>query len=172
MQLGADGCFSYRHLRSAGDGPILYEPTYFLPKEKVDSAQRRVAQARAEGKKKNSSPVSVLPQATVDMCQESWEAANEKKRRADSKRYDASGIFVMTCCHSQVLFLCNIDTPGEQQHYIVVLVEHVASLLPPQATILQAYDIGCVTDHSLNLVRLSLSLSCRHRIIRYIVSHS
>jgi len=95
----------------------------------------------------------VLEEETVNMCQASWEAANEKKRKADAKRYDRSGVFVITCRHSQVLFLCDIDTPGEQQHYVVACLEHVASLLPVQATILQAYDIGCVADHSLNLVR-------------------
>jgi hypothetical protein len=65
----------------------------------------------------------------------------------------------MTCRHSQVIFLCNIDTPGEQQRYIVAMLEEVATLLPLQATILQAYDVGCVVDHSLNLVRLIFSTS-------------
>ncbi|KAJ7305518.1 hypothetical protein DFH08DRAFT_918626 [Mycena albidolilacea] len=51
----------------------------------------------------------------------------------------------------RVIFLCDIDTPGEQQKYIVVLMEEVNSHLPPQATILQAYNMGCVTDHSFNL---------------------
>jgi hypothetical protein len=94
-----------------------------------------------------------MPQEVIDACQESWDAANEKKRKADPKRHDASSIFVMTCRHGQVIFLCNIDTPGEQQRYIIAMLEEVAGLLPPHATMLQAYDVGCVTDHSLNLVR-------------------
>ncbi|KAJ7168055.1 hypothetical protein B0H12DRAFT_1040625, partial [Mycena haematopus] len=79
-----------------------------------------------------------------------------KKQKADPKRYDASGIFVLTCRHSQVLFLADIDTPGEQQQYIVALMEEVISHLPPQATVVQAYDVGCVTDRSINLYPILL----------------
>ncbi|KAJ7839203.1 hypothetical protein B0H14DRAFT_3458801 [Mycena olivaceomarginata] len=116
VQLGADGCFSFRHLRSAGDGPISYDSSYFVSKEKE----------------------------ALDACQESWNAANEKKQKTDTKHFDAGGVFVMTCRHSQVLFLCDIDTPGEQQKYI-------------------AYDVGCVTDHSFNLFHI-LTNGFRERV--------
>ncbi|KAJ7696295.1 hypothetical protein B0H17DRAFT_1131077 [Mycena rosella] len=92
-----------------------------------------------------------IPQEAIDACEASWDAANQKKRKVDPKRHDASSVFVMTCRHSQVLFLCNIDTPGEQQQYIVACLEEVKDLIPLHATIVQAYDVGCVTDHSLNL---------------------
>jgi hypothetical protein len=117
----------------------------------VDAVGKRLdaARDRPAAKAKPS-----MPQEVIDACQESWDAANEKKRKVDPKRYDASGIFVMTCRHGQVIFLCNVDTPGEQQRYIVAMLEEVFTLLPPHATVLQAYDVGCVTEHSLNLVRL------------------
>ncbi|KAJ7739946.1 hypothetical protein B0H14DRAFT_3167995 [Mycena olivaceomarginata] len=120
--LGADGCFSYRHLRSAGDGPISYDPSYFISSEKVHRARDKVAEAR---KKAPAKPHSHTPTETVDGCEETWNAANEKKQKADPKRYDASGIFAMTCRHSQVLFLANIDTPREQHHYLVALMEEL-----------------------------------------------
>jgi hypothetical protein len=46
----------------------------------------------------------------------------------------------------------NIDTPGEQQKYIIAGLEEVFSLLPQRATGLGTYDIGCQTNHSLDLV--------------------
>ncbi|KAJ7490764.1 hypothetical protein FB451DRAFT_1124335 [Mycena latifolia] len=160
IQLGADGCFSYRHLRSAGDGPISYDPSYFISKEKVDIIRERIKNARC----RKPAPVKPsIPQEAIDACQASWDAANENKQKVDPKRHDASGVFVMTCRHSQVLFLCNIDTPGEQQQYIVALMEEVNGLLPPQATVVQAYDVGCVTDHSLNLFPI-LSAGFRERV--------
>ncbi|KAJ7309971.1 hypothetical protein DFH08DRAFT_719066 [Mycena albidolilacea] len=158
--LGADGCFSYRHLRSAGDGPISYDPSYFISPEKVHKARDKVAEAR---KKAPVKPHSHTPTDTVDGCEETWNAANEKKQKADPKRYDASGIFAMTCRHSQVLFLANIDTPGEQQHYLVALMEELREHLPQQATIVQAYDVGCVLDRSLNLYPI-LSPDFRERV--------
>ncbi|KAF7337111.1 hypothetical protein MVEN_02148700 [Mycena venus] len=160
VQLGADGCFSYRHARKAGDGPISYDPAYFLSKEKVDKIGDRIADAR---KKKPSKCTPRIPEEVIDACEASWDAANEKKKKVDTKCHDASGVFVMTCRHSQVLFQCNIDTPGEQQKYIVALMEEVISLLPPQATVLQAYDVGCVTDHSFNLYPI-LSQGIRERV--------
>ncbi|KAJ7866341.1 hypothetical protein B0H13DRAFT_2561464 [Mycena leptocephala] len=148
VQFGADGCFSYHHLRKAGDGPISYDPSLFIPKHKVDVVGKRLDAVRDHlaAKAKPS-----MPQEVIDTCQESWDAANEKKWKVDPKRYDASGIFVMTCRHRQVIFLCNVDTPGEQQRSIVAMLGEVFTLLPPHATVLQAYDVGCVTEHSLNL---------------------
>ncbi|KAJ7050064.1 hypothetical protein C8F01DRAFT_1068234 [Mycena amicta] len=141
VQLGGDACFSYRHLRSAGDGPTGYNPRLFVPKAKVDAVKSRMDSAR-KGK-----PGPMLD----DGCSESWNAANEKKKLVDPKRYDASGIFALTCRRSQVIFMVNVDTSGEQHHYIVALLEEVISHLPPEATICQAYDIGCVVDHTLKM---------------------
>jgi hypothetical protein len=147
--LGADGCFSYRHLRSAGDGPIGYDPSYFISAEKVAQVQERVAKARKSHPKRRKPEKGGLGHD----CGDTWTAANENKKTADPKRYDASGIFAMTCRHSQVLFLANIDTPGEQQHYLIALLEELKEHLPEAATVLQAYDIACVLARSINLVR-------------------
>jgi hypothetical protein len=83
VQFGADGCFSYRHLRSAGDGPISYDPTYFISKEKVDATAWRMekAKGRPPAKYKPS-----IPEEAIDACKESWDAADEKKQKADPKR--------------------------------------------------------------------------------------
>ncbi|KAJ6606334.1 hypothetical protein DFH09DRAFT_896986 [Mycena vulgaris] len=151
IQLGSDGCFSYRHLRSAGDGPISYDPAYFLSKEKVDAIGDKLTKARS---KKPSAYTFPIPKEAVDACEASWTAANEKKLKSDPGRYDSHGIFVTTCRHSQVLFLCNIDTPGEQQKYLIAAMEEVASMLPPEATMTQCYDVACVTDQSVYLFPL------------------
>ncbi|KAK7046978.1 hypothetical protein R3P38DRAFT_2507537 [Favolaschia claudopus] len=160
VQGGADGCFNYLRLKSAGNGPISYNPKYFLSKEKTDAAGRKILVARKNPK---ANPNSLVAKEVVAMCEESWDAANEKKKKANPERYDASGIFVMTCRHGQPIFLCNIDTPGEQQRYIVAMVEELFTMLPKQATLMQAYDVACVTDHSLDLYPI-VSESIRSRI--------
>ncbi|KAJ7878978.1 hypothetical protein B0H14DRAFT_3774904 [Mycena olivaceomarginata] len=160
VQVGGDGCFSYRHVRRAGDGPISYNPTYFISKDKVDAAGDRINRAR---KNKPSSLEPLIPQEVLDACNATFDAANEKKRNADPKFYDASGVFVMVCRHGQVLFLCNIDTPGEQQKYVLAGLEELISLLPPEATALKTYDIGCQTNRSLDLYPL-LTEGVRERV--------
>ncbi|KAJ7500701.1 hypothetical protein B0H11DRAFT_2225095 [Mycena galericulata] len=94
VQLGGNGCFSYRHLRSTGDGPISYTPDYFIPKEKMDTVNARIAAAR---KRPAARHTPTMPQEALDACESSWEAANEKKKKADPQRYDASGVFALTC---------------------------------------------------------------------------
>ncbi|KAJ7737641.1 hypothetical protein DFH07DRAFT_870602 [Mycena maculata] len=108
VQFGADSCFSYRHVRSAGDGPISHDPQYFISQDKINAVRERIAEARKKPPAQFKAPI---PQAAVDACNQSWDAANENKKKADLKQYDSSGIFAMTCRHSQVLFLCDIDTP-------------------------------------------------------------
>ncbi|KAJ7251190.1 hypothetical protein B0H12DRAFT_1018806 [Mycena haematopus] len=169
VQLGADGCFSYRHLRSAGDGPIGYTPSLFIPKGDIDAVASTIAEARGNPRAPRPNVRLPIPQDAIDECEATFEAANEKAQRGDPKRYDATGIFVMTCRHGQILFFCNIYTPGEQQRYIIASLEELARQLPSQATIFQAYDIGCVVDRSLDLYPI-LSDDLRHRIA-FIINH-
>ncbi|KAF7334521.1 hypothetical protein MVEN_02281600 [Mycena venus] len=166
VQLGADGCFSYCHLRSAGDGLIGYTPSFCIPQHKLDTVVSKIAQAR-DNPRANVQPS--IPQDAIDGCEATFEAANEKVQRGDPKWYDASGVFLMACRHGQILFFSNIYTLGEQQRYIVASIEELVRQLPPQATILQAYDIGCVVDHSLDLYPI-LGDNLRNRVA-FIINH-
>ncbi|KAI6016738.1 hypothetical protein EDC04DRAFT_2870269 [Pisolithus marmoratus] len=56
----------------------------------------------------------------------------------------------LLCHHDIPLFFANIDTPGKQQKYSIVLIKHLFSLLPPQANIIMLYDVGCILSHSLD----------------------
>ncbi|KAJ6605852.1 hypothetical protein B0H10DRAFT_1957084 [Mycena sp. CBHHK59/15] len=100
---------------------------------------RTIRQARKKKPKDHTPPI---PKEAVEACEASWDAANEKKQKTDPKRYDST---------VSLFFPLHIDTPGEQQHYIVAMMEEVGSLLPPEATIVQCYDVACVTDNSVNL---------------------
>ncbi|KAJ7677529.1 hypothetical protein B0H17DRAFT_1139544 [Mycena rosella] len=83
VQLSADGCFSYRHLRSAGDGLISYDPSYFISKEKVDTIRERIATTRRQ------KPAPITPsisQEAIDACEASRDAANEKKQKPTGGR--------------------------------------------------------------------------------------
>jgi hypothetical protein len=85
---------------------------------------------------------------------------------------DNTRIMALVCRHDIPLFLVNIDTPGEQQKYVVTLIEHLFTLLPSNATVAVLYDVACVLDRSLPLVgvillcegRLAHNLSVRHSL--------
>jgi len=66
---------------------------------------------------------------------------------------------VLVCRHDILLYVANVDTPGEQQKYTIALIEHLFGFLPPTSTVEVLYDIGCVLERSLNNVSVIL-LQC------------
>ncbi|RXW12578.1 hypothetical protein EST38_g13277 [Candolleomyces aberdarensis] len=64
------------------------------------------------------------------------------------QKFDIGGLAALVCRHDVPLFIANVDTPGEQQKYAVSLIEHMFKLLPPKATVVVLYDVGCVLDRS------------------------
>ncbi|OSD03347.1 hypothetical protein PYCCODRAFT_1477197 [Trametes coccinea BRFM310] len=145
IHLAMDATFSQRHNVSAGDSPWHYEAEFFISKEQVDAVGDRIAAARKKGAKPFSSRV---PETALDECRKSFEAADEKKEKTTGKKFDDTGVMALVCRHDIVLFLANIDTPGEQQKFAISLLEHFFSLIPVSATVVALYDIGCVLDRS------------------------
>jgi hypothetical protein len=144
-----DGNLHHRHAKSAGEGTIFHQPNHFLSKEFVDGVGMRIANARRTPAKSIRRKV---PDEAVDDCERAYKAAKGDKETAMSERFDDNGLMALVCRHDIPLFLANIDTPGEQQKYAVALLEHLFSLIPPNATVLALYDIGCVLDRSIELV--------------------
>ena len=81
-------------------------------------------------------------------------AANEKKQKTNGIKFDDTGLAALVCRHDIPLFFANIDTPGEQPKYMVVLLGYLFSLLPPQTTVICLYNVRCVLDQSLQLMSL------------------
>ncbi|KAJ3003332.1 hypothetical protein NUW54_g5355 [Trametes sanguinea] len=147
IHVAMDATFSQRHNTSAGDSPWHYDAEFFISKEQVDAVGDRIASARKKGAKPFSSRV---PEAALDECRKSFEAADEKKEKTTGKKFDDTGLMALVCRHDIVLFLANVDTPGEQQKFAIALLEHFFSLVPDSATVAVLYDIGCVLDRSVH----------------------
>ncbi|KAI9059331.1 hypothetical protein FKP32DRAFT_1668689 [Trametes sanguinea] len=147
IHVAMDATFSQRHNTSAGDSPWHYDAEFFISKEQVDAVGDRIASARKKGAKPFSSRV---PEAALDECRKSFEAADEKKEKTTGKKFDDTGLMALVCRHDIVLFLANVDTPGEQQKFTIALLEHFFSLVPDSATVAVLYDIGCVLDRSVH----------------------
>lgn len=110
------------------------------------------ARINAARKKPPRSYQREVPEAALDECEKSYEAADEKKEKTQSVKFDDTGLMALVCRHDIILFLANVDTPGEQQKYSIALINHLFTHLPEQATVAVCYDIGCVLDRSLRLV--------------------
>ncbi|TFK58213.1 hypothetical protein BDN72DRAFT_739900, partial [Pluteus cervinus] len=110
VHVALDGNFHHRHLARAGDGPRAGIPEWIIPKSDVDEAGERITKAR---KSKPKSYTPLVPHEAVDLCKESYDAANESKQKANAERYDDTGLMCLVCRHDIPIFLANIDTPGE-----------------------------------------------------------
>ncbi|KAG2344746.1 hypothetical protein BDR05DRAFT_947110, partial [Suillus weaverae] len=147
IHVATDGNFHHRHRRSAGDSPHFYDPSYFLPKVQVDAIGHHITRSRKSTPKLH---VSHVPNEAIDLCENSYEAAEGKKQKAAMDSFDDTGLMALICRHDIPLFFANIDSPGEQQKYSVALINHLFSLLPWSATVVTLYDVGCVLSRSLN----------------------
>jgi len=101
---------------------------------------------------------ATVPDEAIDSCESSYEAADKKKQKASMDSFDDTGLVALICCHNIPLFFANIDSPGEQQKYVVALLAHFVSLLPPKATVVGLYDVGCILDRSISMMSILLDI--------------
>ncbi|KAH6893817.1 hypothetical protein BKA70DRAFT_1534649 [Coprinopsis sp. MPI-PUGE-AT-0042] len=154
IHVNIDGNFNHRHAHAAGDCPEFHHPRHIVPKEDVDQCGERIEKARAAGKRKKSTSKTRVPDAAIDACEEAHEAGSGSKIKTNLDKFDDRGVMGMICRHDIPLFLANIDTPGEQQKFGVALIEHLFQYIPQHATVVAAYDVGCVTDRSRQLYEI------------------
>lgn len=107
----------------------------------------RIAAARKRSPRVDYVPS--VPEAVADSCEKTFEAADENSEKSSRAKFDDNGVFAIVCRHDIPIAMANIDTAGEQQKYMVSLIEYVMELLPSTATVVFLYDIGCVVDRSL-----------------------
>jgi Kyakuja-Dileera-Zisupton transposase len=152
IHVSIDGNFNHRHTRAAGDCPEFHQSRHLLSKEEVDRIGAHIEKARTAAKPvKKKRNVQSLDEA-INACEEAHESGSGSKIKTNLDKFDHGGVMGMTCRHDRPLFMANIDTPGEQQKYGVALIEHLFKHLPSHATVMVAYDVGCVSDRSRQLV--------------------
>jgi hypothetical protein len=89
-----------------------------------------------------------VPDHVLDECEESFTAADEKRQKASTQFFSDTGLMALLCRHNRVLWLVNMTSPGEKQHYALTLLNHLFDHLPTAMTIGVLYDIGCQLHRS------------------------
>jgi hypothetical protein len=77
-----DGNFHHRHLVHAGDSPSFYDPDYFISKAQVDAVGDWIELAR---QKPSQVYRAKVPDAAIDKCEDSHEAANGRKEKTSGE---------------------------------------------------------------------------------------
>lgn len=110
------------------------------------------AHIKKQRKKPHKICIPIVPDEAIDLCEASYEAVDGKKQKASMDSFDDTRLMALICHHDILLFFANIDSPEEQQKYVMALSSHLFTLLPFSATVVTLYDVGCVTEQSLSLV--------------------
>ncbi|KAF8321016.1 uncharacterized protein EI90DRAFT_2848299, partial [Cantharellus anzutake] len=170
-----DGNMQHKQYMFVGGEMILpwNETCTFLTDAEIEEAARHISDARAasRGCSEVSRPSSLVPDGAIDECEESHRATKRGKQSASkTDTFRSKGLMATVCRHDIPLFLCDVRTLGEQQHFSIAMLLALSRQLPSNATIGLMYDVGCVLDRSIakyNLIpeiapRLSIAVSVFH----------
>ncbi|KAH7903116.1 hypothetical protein BJ138DRAFT_1138790 [Hygrophoropsis aurantiaca] len=143
-----------------------------------------VDQLRENGKRRQKRPRIVvegdedeyedgmrIPVLVLDGCGASFLAADEKREKASTWFFADTGLMAMLCCHDRVLWLVNMTSAGEKQHYALTLINTLFNHIPADMTVGLLYNIGCQLERSCQkwnflpnaiLSRMSFAISVFH----------
>jgi hypothetical protein len=152
-----DANFSQKRRRSPYmDEPFITNSSFFISSEAVRHMEEEVTSARKNTKRPQPSS-NIVPVANeiLDDCEKSFKAAQESRSKASKNFFDDTGLMALICRHDRVLFLANLQSTGEKQHYALALLAALFKELPENWTVGVLYDIGCQLHRSCEKVRSS-----------------
>ncbi|KIK33502.1 hypothetical protein CY34DRAFT_99474 [Suillus luteus UH-Slu-Lm8-n1] len=86
-----------------------------------------------------------IPVSVLNRCGDSFIAADEKREKASTRFFTDTAL---VCRHDHVLWIANLTSAGEKQHYALALLDRLFKHIPTQMTIGLLYDIGCQLERS------------------------
>lgn len=129
--------------------------TVFIPKEEVKVMEdfinlvRSGEAVRSTGDKADEYEGNMrVPASVLNECNDSFIAADEHRQKASTQFFADTGLMALLCRHDKVLWLMNITSAGEKQHYALALLQKLLEHLPPNDRIGFLYDIGCQLHRS------------------------
>jgi hypothetical protein len=137
--------------------PAYSDPsTVFLTEDEVRRMEDYVNQVRPPRPRQSTAnpeddgydgPLKV-PRSVLDGCNESFKSADEKREKASTQFFSDTGLMSLLCRHDRVLWIVNMTSAGEKQHYVFALLTKFFEHVPRWMTIGLLYDIGCQTHRS------------------------
>ncbi|KAJ3968127.1 hypothetical protein EV361DRAFT_806133 [Lentinula raphanica] len=155
-----DACFTQKNnTQTYHDPPREHPRTVFIPEADVNAWQSFVDAVRPNTKANKSGTRQDLdsngyegslkvPKSVLDGCESSFIAADGARMKASTQFFDSTGLMGLLCRHDRVLWLVNITTPGERQHYAFCLIDMLFKHIPSSYTVGLLYDIACQLERS------------------------
>jgi hypothetical protein len=89
-----------------------------------------------------------VPASVLNECRDSFVAADSNRIKASTLFFSDTGLMALLCRHDRVLWLVNMTSAGEKQHFVLCLLQKLFQHLPPEMRIGLLYDIGCQLHRS------------------------
>ena len=121
--------------------------------KKMEEATRTGTKQRAANATCTSAAAQDIPEEVYDNCQKTFVAA-QNISKASNKIFADTAIMALVCRHDCPLFLVNMTSPGERQHYALALLHEFFRQLPDDWDIGLLYDIACQLRRSMQKVCL------------------
>ena len=131
-----DACFTQKQLKTHGESdwrdPVHeHSNSIFIPEDNIKSMEAFVALCwsqrphRTEHQNSNSQegfmePSMQLPSSVLNHCNKSFVSADEKHQKASTQLYADTATMGLLCHHDHVLWVVNMSSAGEKQHYVIV----------------------------------------------------
>jgi hypothetical protein len=161
-----DACFTQKRMRDGDKGqatrvPVVHPDSLFLDTQEVQRMEDEVNVIRSScdghttrthrtghtGRESDLEDDYIdglrVPTSVIDECKDSFIAADERRQKASTAFFKDTGLMAMLCRHDHVLFVANMQSAGEKQHYALSLLQRLFLELPPTATVGVLYDIAC-----------------------------
>lgn len=150
-----DANFAQKRRKCASaDPPLEYIDGRFVSKGELASMEAEVEERRKGKPKRRTRGTSArVSDEVLDECEQSFIAAQEKVVKASTNYYADTGVMALLCRHDRVLWVANMDTPGERQHFALALLRRLVAELPDTWRLGVLYDIACQLSRSIEKVR-------------------
>ncbi|KAL0566484.1 hypothetical protein V5O48_015526 [Marasmius crinis-equi] len=133
-----DACFTQKHnkTKSARDPPKKHPDTVFVPEADMQVMEDFVESVRGArvpeevDDKDSYDPGLQVPRSALNGCEASFTAADERHTKSSTQFFDSTALMAMMCRHDRVLWLANMTSAGEKQHYVLALIETLFKNLP------------------------------------------
>ncbi|KDR65453.1 hypothetical protein GALMADRAFT_81864, partial [Galerina marginata CBS 339.88] len=161
-----DVCFTQKRRKSQGKAwqePRVHPETIFVPTEELTAMEEKVETVRPSKKKKDNKakpskeketqgpdyePGMKVPSAVLNECHDSFLAADERRIKANTAFFADTALMGILCRHDRVLWLANMTSAGEKQHYALALLHKLFEHIPKSMRVGLLYDIGCQLHRS------------------------
>ncbi|KAJ8455492.1 hypothetical protein ONZ45_g18932 [Pleurotus djamor] len=166
-----DACLTQKRRPSEKD-PVLRHPRLvFIPDAIARSMEAYINDIRGThqptsqlGEDEEDTRDDRLPisNAVLAGCEKSFTAADDSRQKSSSQFFDSTALMGLLCRHDRVLWLVNMTSAGEKQHYAFTLIETLFQHIPMSMSHhrrLFVLDMQVHHDDQLNLMNLGSWLS-------------